>query len=148
MALVVLSPQESIAAFVHWSLIISIPHVEQELLTAPASGSSCISPPWALWPVPERSLIMSQKILCMDSKETTVLVQIWLFQHNKTDQGQQICIILTKLKSSGKPLIVLLLGAVVAVCMDCSQKKQYCSALTDGQYSGLKIPLKNKAAYR
>jgi len=42
------------------------------------------------------------------------------------------------LKSSDKlPLITLLLVAMVAVCVDCSQKKQYCSALIDGQYSGL-----------
>lgn len=89
----------------------------------------------SLPPLSERSLNVNQLILCMDSEEGRVLVQNWLCL-NMTEQTTFLYIILHTLKSADKlPLFIILFVAMVAVCVDCYQEKQYCQTLTDGPES-------------
>lgn len=75
---------------------------------------------------------MNQLILCMDSEEGRVMVQNWLCL-TMTEQASFLCIILHMLKSAEKfPLFIVLFVAMVAVCVECYQEKQYCQTLRDG----------------
>lgn len=78
---------------------------------------------------------MNQLMLCMDTEKGRVLAQNWLCL-TMTEQTSFLCIILHMLKSADKlPLFILLLVAMVAVCVECYQEKQYCQTLTDGPES-------------
>lgn len=69
---------------------------------------------------------MNQLMLGMDSEEGRVLLQTWLCL-TMTEQTSFLCIILHMLKSVDKlPLFISLFTTMVAVCVDCSQEKQYC----------------------
>lgn len=78
---------------------------------------------------------MNELVLCMDSEKGRVLVQNWLCL-TRTEQTSFLYIILHMLKSADKlPLFILLFVAMVAVCVECYQEKQYCQTLRGGTES-------------
>lgn len=71
-----------------------------------------------------------------EGSEEGLGVKLTVLQHDKTDQTSLLCIILHMLKSADKlPLFILLLVAMVAIFVHCSQEKQYFQTLTGGPES-------------